>query len=367
MHVSSRQLRTLGWNQVVARRLAWSSLDRRAARGELPAVVRATCGVHAQLTSAAELAVSARVEDVTHADVQDALRGTRELVKASTLRGTLHVHAADDLPLWKSLLAFGARWDTPSWLDWQGLTLAEAERLRAAVIALLADGEPRTRVEIGAALGGSLGEHLAADSWGHYLAPAADLLCHGPPRGRRVTFVRCDRWVPDWRRLDPRRAVVEACRRHFAAYGPTRRDELEHWLSHKLPDDVFSELEPELEEVDVEGRRSFVLAGTTFPDAAPSGVRLLAHYDVYVIGCNPRDRLIPLERERIFHRGAGPNPALLVDGVVGGTWTRERRGRRTEIRVEPFRRLGAGHRRELAAEAARVARTHGTDPVLELL
>jgi hypothetical protein len=104
-----------------------------------------------------------------------------------------------------------------------------------------------------------------------------------------------------------------------------------------------------------------------FPDVVPRGVRLLGHYDVYVIGCTPRERLIPHERERIFHRGAGPNPALLVDGAVAGTWARQRRGRRTEIRVEPFVKLTAGQRRELSAEAGRVARTYDTDPVLEVL
>ena len=122
---------------------------------------------------------------------------------------------------------FGARWRQQFWLNWQGLTLAEAEQLRESVLGVLADGEPRTRVEIGAAVGGRLGEHLAADSWGHYLAPAADRICHGPPRGRSVTFVRCDRWVPGWRELDPREGAVEACRRYLAAYGPVRREELE--------------------------------------------------------------------------------------------------------------------------------------------
>jgi len=351
----------------VARRLALSSLDRRAPRGRLLEVVRETCGVHAQLASGAELAISARVDDVTAGDVQDALRQTRELVKGSTIRGTLHLHPADDFPLWKSLGAFGARWRRQFWLDWQGLTLAEAEHLRAAVLGVLADGQPRTREEIGTAVGGPLGERLGGDSWGHCLAPAADRLCHGPPRGRRVTFVRCDLWVPGWREIDPREAAVEACRRHLHAYGPARRDELEHWLAQKLPDDVFAELEPGLEEVDVDGRRSLVPAGTTFPDAGQGGVRLLGHYDVYVIGCTPRERLIPLERERIFHRGAGPNPALLVGGVVAGTWRCERHGRRLEIRVQPFAKLTAAQRRELAAEAARVARTYGTDPVLELV
>jgi hypothetical protein len=346
---------------VYARRLARSSLDRRAPRGRLLEVARAICGAHAQLTTGAELALSARVEDVGREDVQTALWETRELVKANTLRTTLHLHAADDLPLWKSL-GKAERWREQSWLDWQGLTLAEAERLRATVLAVL-DGEPRTRAEIAAAIGGRLGEHLAEDSWGHYLAPASSLLCHGPPRGRNVTFVRCDRWLNGWCTIDPREAILEACRRHLATYGPARRDELEHWLSAKVEgwDDL------ELEEVDVEGYRTYVLPGTRFPRERPRGVRLLSHYDVYVIACHPREHLIPEQKERIFLRGAGPNPALLVDGRVGGVWRRRERGRVVEIRVEPFGRLSRAQQAELADEAARVGRTHGADAALEIV
>jgi hypothetical protein len=350
-------MRTLTWDQVYARRLAMSRLDHRAPGAELEAVVRATCGVHAQLETGAELALSARVEGVTRDAVRDLLWGTRELAKSGTLRGTLHLHAAAELALWKSLRAARERWREQSWLDWQGLALAEAELLRERVLAVLDDGEPRTRLEIGAAIGGSLGEHVATDSWGHFLAPASDLICHGPPRGRNVTFVRCDRWLRDWRPVPPGEALQAVARRYLETYGPARRDELEHWLAFRVPDEALDGLE----EVDVEGHRTFVVPGTAFPEESPRGVLLLWHYDVYVIACHPRDHLIPEHRERVFLRGAGPSPVLLVDGRVAGTWTRRSRGRRMEIRVEPFAALRSAQRPALSDEAARVARTYGAE------
>jgi hypothetical protein len=357
-------VRSLTWDQVDARRLEASQLATRAPGGDLLDVVRATCGVHAQLTTGAELALSARVEGVTRGAVRELLWEHRVLAKGSTLRGTLHLHPADELALWKSLHGVRDRWRERSWLDWQGLTLAEAESLREQVLAVLDDGEPRTREEIGAAVGGALGEHLATDSWGHFLAPASGELCHGPPRGRMVTFVRCDRWLDGWEPPAPEAALREVCRRFFATYGPAQRSDLEHWLAMRVPDDVLDGLE----EVDVEGHPALALPGTVFPQAAePPGVRLLAHYDVYVIGAHPREHLIPEQRERIFLRGAGPNPALLVAGRVAGVWARKERGKRLEIRVEPFRRLSPPQRRELAADAERVASTYGAEPDLQLV
>jgi hypothetical protein len=349
-------MRTLSWQQVYARRLAASRLDVRAPHEELLDVVRATLGMHAQLMTGAELALSARVEGVTRDEVRERLWERRELVKGNTTRGTLHLHPADDLALWKSLGS--SRWREQKWLDWQELTLADAEYLREAVLATL--DEPRTREEIGAALGGTFGDRISSDSWGHLLAPAGNELCHGPPRGRKVTFVRCDRWIAGWQLRDRDDALRELVRRYVETYGPVRGHELEHWFAFKLPVDAFDDLE----EIDVEGVHTFVLPGTAFPDAEPAGVRLLSHYDVYVIACHPRDHLIPTQKERIFLRGAGPNPALLVDGRVAGVWSRTLRGRRMEIEVEPFARLTSGQRRELADDAARVACTYGAEATL---
>jgi hypothetical protein len=345
-------MRTFTWQQVFARRLEQSSLDRRAANEQLLEVAHRVLGAHAQLLTGAELALSARVDGVTREQVAGLLWNERALVKGNTIRGTLHLHSPADYALWKSLPS--TRWREPKWLEWQELTLADAERLRSAVLDAIET--PQTRVEIGVKVGGKLGRRLAEDSWGHYLAPANDSMCNGPPRGRNVTFVRCDRWIDGWKTRDAAEARRELLHRYLDTYGPARFEEFRHWFGHTASKDDFAELE----EVDVEGHRSFVVPGTPFPDAEPKGVRLLSHYDVYVIACHPRDLLIPREKHRIFLKGAGPNPAVLVDGRVAGVWTRTRRGKRMEIAVEPFVRLSGAQRAELAEEAQRVARHFGT-------
>src|SRR2546425_691142 len=54
-------------------------------------------------------------------------------------------------------------------------------------------------------------------------APAG-LLCFGPNRGNRVTFVRPDQWAGDlargWTEIDGRVALAEVLRRYLSAYGP---------------------------------------------------------------------------------------------------------------------------------------------------
>src|SRR5918995_1120890 len=88
------------WAEVRARRLARSSLTDRGTGDRLVDLVRDLGGVHAQVQASAELQLGARLDDITQADVREALWSRRSLVKAWTLRGTLHLHPADELPLW---------------------------------------------------------------------------------------------------------------------------------------------------------------------------------------------------------------------------------------------------------------------------
>src|SRR5689334_5207867 len=88
------------WKQVRARRLQRHSLAKRSPRRDLLEVVRATCGIHAQVMAAAELSLAARIDDLRRQDVHEALWRDRSLAKAWTIRGTLHLHPAGELPLW---------------------------------------------------------------------------------------------------------------------------------------------------------------------------------------------------------------------------------------------------------------------------
>ena len=87
----------------------------------------------------------------------------------------------------------------------------------------------------------------------------------------------------------------------------------------------------------------------------PKTVRLLPAFDPYVVGFRPRSLLVDPEHEsRIFRPQAWFSPVVLVDGRAVGIWERERRGRRLEVRIEPFSPLSAAKRRAIAEEADRL-------------
>jgi hypothetical protein len=355
---------------VRARRLVRSFLAERAHSSELGEVLHATGGIHAQVQASAELQLAARVDGITQQDVRDALWRDRTLVKAWTLRGTLHLHPAREVALW--LAARRALSSEPSelvaWSDPKGVvhpavSAEELVEIQAAVWAVL-DGRALRRDELAIEVAKRIGKaHEGRLRSG--FAFFTDALVQGPPQGSRITLARPDQWIDGWQEVDEGTAQREVLRRFLWAYGPARPAHFRTWFGN-VPFDVL-----EVEEVDVEGCPGYVLAGDAdFPEAEPS-VRLLPEYDVYVMGFREREQLVPpAVREQVAAHGRGryEGPAgvrfLLVDGVAGGLWERKRRGKRIELEVTPAGKLKRAQRAELEHEAGRIGSFLGLEPVL---
>jgi hypothetical protein len=110
------------------------------------------------------------------------------------------------------------------------------------------------------------------------------------------------------------------------------------------------------------------MAGDTGTPHQPHiGIRLLPHFDAFVVAGQPRDRLYPgaAATRALSPTGqAGNYPVLLVDGVVGGVWHQRRSGRKLAITVQPLRELSATHRRELDDEVELVGAVMEAAPTL---
>lgn len=345
-----------------ARRLARSALTQRSQ--SLVDVARRTGGIHAQVQASAELQLASRVDGITQQDVRDALWRDRTLVKAWTLRGTLHLHPADELPLWLATRSPGGEideWRDPAGVLHARVTTDEAHELHTAVWEAFS-GEPLLREELVDRVVRRVGKKHEGRLRSGFAFFTGEL-CHGPPQGTKITLIRPDQWLGNWKRVEREDALREILRRFLHAYGPARPADFRAWFGADVPFESAG-----VEEVDVEGHRAYVLAGDTeFPELGKS-LRLLPEYDVYVMGFREREHLVP-ERVRAqvaaHGRGRYEGPAgvrfLLVDGVAAGLWERKKSARRLEVAVTP---AGRSNRAALAAEAERFAEFLGVEPVL---
>ena len=356
------------WSRIAALRLRRQHIVDRLPADRMLDVVRDHVGIQAQVMSLAELQLNARLDGLRPADVRDALWTDRTLVKTWAMRGTLHLIASDDLASFVAAAPTRGQWGGPAWLKYFGVTAEELATIFATVETAL-DAEPMTRAELVDAVSDATGRpELAAklqSGWGSFLKPAsqAGALVFGPDRSRNVTFVDPEDWLgrsvrraPDAE--PPQRALGRLVERFLRLFAGADQQGIGRWWGARATmKPVLKNLD--VATVDVEGAKGLVLAedvGALAETEPFSGVRLLPGFDAWVNDLPRRvDALLPVDRHDHVHRVAGwVSPVVVVDGRVAGTWELTS-GRRGGIEVTPFGRWRSGARKELAAEADRIA------------
>ena len=93
-------------------------------------------------------------------------------------------------------------------------------------------------------------------------------------------------------------------------------------------------------------------------------VRLLPHFDSYLLGHRDRRHLVSDEhRHRVSRAQGWIAPVVLVDGRVAATWKQARRRERLVVEVTPLERLAKGVVAGIRAEADELRRFLGAEDV----
>jgi hypothetical protein len=165
-------------------------------------------------------------------------------------------------------------------------------------------------------------------------------------------------------------ALRDLVARYMYAYGPATPEHFAKWLNipPRRAVELFGELAGELEQVELDGRPAWTVAGDTeTPQQAPPRIRLLPYFDAFVVAGQPRQRLYPgaaATRVLTPTGQAGNYPVVLVDGEVGGVWHQRRSGRSLAITVVPLAELTAGQCRQLDYEVDLVGAVMQAKPTL---
>ena len=339
-----------------------------------PAVaIHRLAGLQAQHAYSPYIALWSRLDDFAIPDLEKALED-RSVVKASAIRNTLHLVAAEDYAAFSvaSAVARIANW-RPS-ASRAGVDTAELHRrmLRFA-------SEPRTIAE----LEGDL-EALASDASlapfvpsgvrhvAFLMASAYGWLVHVPPSGMwdsfgKPRYIDSGVWLPKAMRPEPDEALRTTIERYLGAYGPASEADIGRWLGQPRPAPIREAIEAlgkrirrlrgldDRELVDLEGAP---LAKGDEP--APS--RFLARWDSVIIGYEARDRILPPGlAPAVIRKNADIRATFTVDGYVAGTWSVTASGGSTTLEVRPAATLPKAARTELTDEAERLVRFIGRD------
>ncbi len=228
--------------------------------------------------------------------------------------------------------------------DWMRIRVQEVSGLCA--MCLPAQG-PLTRAELVEQLA-SRGIRLEGQARPHLLSRAAleGVICFGPDRGAEPTYVLLSDWATLGPALPEHAAYVELARRYLGAYGPATPEDMAAWSG--LPISriraAWRQIADQLMEVEIDNGSAWMLkshvAWLDEPLFTDQVVRLLPAFDIYLLGYQKRDLVVPDQFAKRVNAGGGMlHPTLLVNGRVAGTWKSERRKSQLTVNVEPFEQL----------------------------
>lgn len=314
------------------------------------AVAERLLAVQGQDPRGFRLAVRARTEGLTAADVERALGEERSLVVSWLNRGTLHLVRSEDYPWLQALTTPPQLTSSVRRLGKEEVGEAEAERAMATIERALAEEGPLTRAQLrerinaaGVATEGQTLIHLL------FLSGVRGLTVRGPMVGREHAYVLVHDWLGDPPPVDRERALAELARRFLAGHQPASDRDLARWAGLPLRDARagLTAIAAELER----GEDGLLrLAKRPRPAELPPP-RLLGAFDPVLLGWTSREDVLGRHTQLVTRNGVF-HPFAMVEGRAVAKWGWPH----GKLKLEPLQRLPARVKEALEADALEVAR-----------
>lgn len=315
-------------------------------------VVDHLLAVQAQDPRGFRLAVRARSDSTTAADVERCLTVDRSLVVDTLCRGTLHLVRAEDHPWLHALTTPQLRTSNRRRLEQEGVSPAQAERGVHAIEQALRERGPLTRGQVRDLLDEAR-VPTARQAFAHVVfAASLDGVCvRGPVVDGEHAFVHAEQWLGPRPSVDRDEALATLVRRYLVGHAPATERDLVAWAGITLGD----------------ARRGIAAAGDAVevgadgflrPAGAPAAYAdvpapvLLGPFDPVLHGWPDRGWVVGEHGTGIVTSNGLFRPVALVGGRAVATW-RLAGGVLTREPL-PGVRLRAADSRALDADAARV-------------
>lgn len=319
-----------------------------------PEAIGRLAGMQAQEPGPPYLGLWSRLEGFDEAELAEAIEN-RQVVRATVMRGTLHLLPSKDFVRLRSAIApaVGEGMLRVLGKRAEGLDVAELVKQGRS---LFDDTDALSARQLRDALAE---RHPEAD----VRALAAVVRTHIPlvrvPDGGRwgftpkAPFTDAERWLGQpLRKSADHKALV---RRYLGAFGPATARDAEAWAGVGGLGEVLEGMRSELEAFrDENGRELLDLPDAPRPsEDTEAPVRLLPEFDNLVLAHADRTRVIAEgHREHLTSKNLRVRATVLVDGTVAAFWRMEKKA---TVVIEPLRGLKAGERKAIEAEAQALA------------
>ncbi len=309
-------------------------------------------GMQAQLARPPFVGLFSRLAGFRREDLARAI-SSRNVVRATLMRGTLHLMSAKDYARFRGVLQRGLDHGLKAILRdrMKGVDLVEVAKTARAFFET-----PHTFDELRSALG-KKGDVRARAYAARLVVPLVQV-DDGSPWSYPATakFVAAEAWLPKAR--SDVGDDKELVRRYLAAFGPASVADAQTWSGIPALGETFEALRDELVVIRAGKRELFDNPRAPRPDPeSPAPPVFLPEFDNLVLAYADRKRFVADEhRKAIYLPGLRVAPTFLVDGVVAGTWQVVRAKKKATLEIKPFDKLERDARDVLADEADKLVR-----------
>jgi hypothetical protein len=313
-------------------------------------------GMQAQLARPPYVGLFSRIEGFRAEDLTAAIE-RRTVVRATLMRGTLHVMTAKDYVAFRPVLQMA--------LD-HGLKSVLRDRMKAVQTASIVSmaraffATPHTFDELRDSLAGKEPvEDVRARAYAARclvpLVQVSDGSRWGYPGVARFTLA--DAWIKPSKKSTAA-DLGDLVRRYLAAFGPASVTDAQTWSGIPALGPTFTAMRDELVLVHQDRKELWDLPKAPRPDEdTPAPPVFLPEFDNLVLAYADRKRFVAdAHRKAIYLPGLRVAPTFLVDGVVAGVWKVVRVKAKATLQVEPFDTLSAKVKKALGDEASRLVR-----------
>ena len=279
----------------------------------------------------------------------------RTVVRATMFRGTLHLVTAADYLRFRTtvspVLEAGLKV-----LGDRGAGL-EPDKVVAAAEKLLAK-EPLTFTEVRDALQEQFPE-VNERALGFCTRMLVPLVMY--PADVRWSWTANSRFTPaeEWigKKLHKRAEPLELVTRYLQAFGPATPADFQTWSGLQKAKPLFDELDLATF-TDEAGKTLYDVPDGPRPDEdTPAPVRFLPEFDNVLLSHAKRERIIADEHKpHVFTKNLRVKATYLVDGLVAGLWTAEKKRGVATLTLTPFGKLLKKTQAELEREGAALIR-----------
>lgn len=178
----------------------------------------------------------------------------------------------------------------------------------------------------------NLGYHML------YRAAWDGLICFGPQKDRKQTFVRMDKWLPETEKPGREEALAEIALRYFSSHGPATLHDFAWWSGLKISESRKAiELNSRTLSMEETDSSEYFWLNKTANAFDNDRADLLPAFDEYLVGYSDRSAIFDgTSKEKVIHQNGTFRPVILLGGKVAGTWTAKKSGPAILVKTNLF-------------------------------